>query len=593
MVKLTLQNFGGEIPRRDPAYLADNNATEASNLKLTGGTLRPLRGVTDEFTLPAASWSMYRHKGDWYAYPSRASFVPGPVADDRLYATRDDGSGGIIAKPVGAIGGELPLAFSRVVARPAVSATGAVDNDLAEVVKYAFTIVSTLGEETAPSNLSIGVKFNEGRSITLSGLPLGPMLNGRNIMAKRIYRSQTSATGVTDLYFIAEIGIGAGTDTFTDVWGANDIQEPCPTKHFAAAPFNIRGLTGMPNGIMAAYRGRELLFCEPYQPHAWPEEYRLYLDYDIVGMVASGTSLIVLTKGMPYIVQGLHPDSMAQVKMETILPCVSVDSIVDLGTSAIYASNDGLVQINEAGAQLISQGMWSKDEWDALTPSDIRAGRYGQSYIFSFQTASGSRIGYIVDASDGTATLTRFSRWLRLFWNDPTTNELFSLAPNGLDINRFDAAGAAAETFQWKSKLFRFAEPTSFSAIMVEAAQTSAPAQRTDMTVLADDQYAVSLGNVAAANVAGEPHQYLVTIPDANFVSQNANEAVVTIGAAATEDFTVRLYGDGALVHTFQRGLNRIQRVPSKAARQWQVDIRGTVEIMRLAMAQSAEEIWA
>ena len=44
MVKLTLQNFGGEIPRRDPAYLADNNATEASNLKLTGGTLRPAGG---------------------------------------------------------------------------------------------------------------------------------------------------------------------------------------------------------------------------------------------------------------------------------------------------------------------------------------------------------------------------------------------------------------------------------------------------------------------------------------------------------------------------------------------------------------------
>ena len=90
-----------------------------------GGTLRPLRGVTEEFTLPASSWSMYRHKGDWYAYPSRASFVPGPVANDRLYATRDNGSGGVIAKQVGAIGGELPLAFSRVVARPAVSATGA------------------------------------------------------------------------------------------------------------------------------------------------------------------------------------------------------------------------------------------------------------------------------------------------------------------------------------------------------------------------------------------------------------------------------------------------------------------------------------
>ncbi|MDQ7776924.1 MAG: hypothetical protein Q4615_14160 [Paracoccus aminovorans] len=484
----------------------------------------------------------------------------------------DDGSGGIIAKPVGTIGGELPLAFSRVVAAPAVSATGAIDNDLAEVVKYAFTIVSTLGEETAPSNLSIGVKFNEGRSVTLSGLPLGPMLNGRNISVKRIYRSQTSAAGVTDLYFIAEIGIGPGTDTFTDVWGANDIQEPCPTKHFSAAPGNIRGLTGMPNGIMAAYRGRELLFCEPYQPHAWPAEYRLYLDYDIVGMVASGTSLIILTKGMPYVVQGLHPESMAQVKMETILPCVSADSIVDLGTSAIYASNDGLVQINEAGAQLISQAMWSKDEWDALTPSDIRAGRYGQAYIFSFQASSGARIGYIVDASDGTATLTRFSRWLRLFWNDPTTNDLFSLTPNGLIINRFDAPGAAPETFQWKSKPFRFAEPTSFSAIMVEAAQTSAPAQRTDLSIPAEDEFAVALGNVGAAAVAGQPQQLLVTIPDAALVSQDATQAVVRIGAAPTEDFTVRLYADGVLVHTFQRGLNRIQRVPSKKARQWQVD---------------------
>ncbi len=592
MVKLTLQNFNGEIPRRDPNYLADNNAVEARNLKLTGGTLRPMRSVSPEFTLSAASFSLYRHRGSWYAYSSRASFVPGPVADDQLYATKDNGTGGVIAKPVGTIDGEMPLAFSRNVAAPAVSGSGAIDNDTAEIVKYAYTLVSVAGEETAPSNLSVGVKFNEGRTITLSGLPTSMILNNRNLAKKRIYRSQTSEAGVTDLYFIAEIGVGPGTGTFTDVWGANDIQEPCPTKHFAAAPGNIRGLTGMPNGIMAAFRGRELLFCEPYMPHAWPEIYRLYLDYDIVGMVASGTSLIVLTKGMPYIVQGLHPENMAQVKMETILPCVSADSIVDLGTSAIYASNDGLVQINEASAQLISQSLWSKDEWDALTPSDIRAGRYGQSYIFSFQTASGSRNGYIVDVSDGSATLVRFNRWTRLFWNDPTTNELFALAPDGMQINRFDAPDALPEPFVWKSKPYRFAEPTSFSAILVEAAARSNVAQRTDLQALADEQYFVALGNMAGSNVSGQPHQLLATIPAGNVVGEAERDLTIRIGPAAAEDFSVKVWGDGVLLRTIERGLNAVQRVPSRKCRQWQIEIAGTASIMRLMMAQSAQEIW-
>ncbi|UFM64243.1 hypothetical protein LOS78_01850 [Paracoccus sp. MA] len=591
MVRLTLQNFSGEIPRKDPAYLPDPNAVEASNLKLTGGTLRPMRTIAPEFTLPASSFSLYRHKGNWYAYPSRASFVPGPVADDRLYATRDNGTGAVIAGPVGSVDAEYPLSFSRVVAAPAVSGSGPVDNDLAEIVKYAYTLVSTFGEETAPSNLSVGVKFNEGRTITLSGLPQSVQINNRFIAAKRIYRSQTSAAGVTDLYFIAQVGMGPGTDTFQDVWGVNDIQEPCPTKHFSTAPGNIRGLTGMPNGIMAAFRNRELLFCEPYQPHAWPESYRLYLDYEIVGMVASGTSLIVLTKGMPYIVQGLHPESMAQTKMETILPCVSADSIVDLGTSAIYASNDGLVQISEAGAQLISQSLWSKDEWDALTPSDIRAGRYGQAYIFSFQTASGARNGYIVDPGDGQATLTRFTRWVRLFWNDPTTNDLFMLEPNGTQINRFDAPGAAAENFVWRSKPFRFTDPIGFSAIMIEAAESSTPAQRTDMVVLAEDQLAIALGNLQVG-IDPDPHDLVVDVPTANFVSETTNALTIRIGAGASENFRIRLYGDGALIHTAETAANKVQRVPSVKCRQWQIEISGTAEIMRLAMAQSAEELW-
>lgn len=589
MVKITLQNFGGEIPRRNPNYLPDNNATEASNVKLTGGTLRPMRDTGSMSEFIEQMRSVYRDSNWFVRLPYIASFAAGAMDAVRLYVTPHTAE----TPKVYLWGVQFPIEwqFSRLVAEPTVTGTGAVDNDLAEVVKYAYTLVSSLGEETAPSNLSVGVKFNKGRTVTVEVPSITGPKNNRTIASKRIYRSQTSAAGVTDLYFVGEVS--AADSSFVDVWGVNDIQEPCPTKHFAAIPTYVRGLTAMPNGIMAAFRGRELLFCEPYQPHAWPESYRLYLDYDIVGMVASGTSLIVMTKASPYVVQGLHPDSMATAKMETILPCVSANSIVDLGTSAIYASNDGLVQISEGGAQLISQSLWSKDEWDAMTPSDIRGGRYGQSYIFSFETLTGGRRSYIVDTSDGQATITRFTLPVRFFFNKHDTNELYYVtAPSGLTIRRFDDPTAGNISFTWRSKPFRFVEPTGFSAILIEAADTSAPAQRTDLRVLADDQYVTALGDVASAAVVGQPQQLLVTVQDDNLAAQDAMTATITIGAAATEDFTIRLYADGVLVQTIQRGLNKVQRATARKARQWQVEISGTVEVARLILAQSPAEVW-
>lgn len=587
MVKLTLQNFGGEIPRRDPNYLPDSNAVEASNLKLTGGTLRAMRGQSVEHELPAAAWSIYRHNGIWHSWGPITSVVPGPVADDRLYVTLVAS----IPPQIYADSNWFPMAFPRATARPTVSATGAVDDDLAEIVKYAYTLVSTLGEETAPSNLSFGVKFNEGRTITLTGLPNSSSMNNRDLAGVRIYRSQTSASGVTDLYFIAEISPLAGI--FVDEWGQNDIQEPCPTKDFESVPNNLHGLTGMPNGIMAGFRGRELLFCEPYQPHAWPQKYRIYLDYEIVGLASVGTSLIVLTRGMPYIVQGLHPDSMAQAKVETTLPCLYARSIVDMGASVIYASNDGLVQISETGAQLISREIWSKDEWAELSSQTIRAARYGDSYIFSYEVMTGRRRGYIVTPGDGQATLTQFNFAMRGFWNDPATNELFSLHPNGTTIQRFDAPDAEALNFVWRSKTFRFVEPTSFSALLIEAADRATPAIATGLSIAFNEEYAIALANLTGSNVPGQPQELLVTIPDPSVGPEGEYDLVVNInGGGDAEGFRVRIYGDGTLLYSVESGMNRIQRIPSRKCRQWQIEISGTTEVMRCIMAQSPAEVW-
>ncbi|MGL1400235.1 hypothetical protein ACSTI4_24935, partial [Vibrio parahaemolyticus] len=72
-------------------------------------------------------------------------------------------------------------------------------------------------------------------------------------------------------------------------------------------PAGLRGLTAMPNGMMAAFDGKDLYFCEPYLPHAWPASYTLTTDFPIVGLGAFGTSLVVMTTGNLYLVSGTAP----------------------------------------------------------------------------------------------------------------------------------------------------------------------------------------------------------------------------------------------------------------------------------------------
>src|SRR5690606_18334280 len=104
-----------------------------------------------------------------------------------------------------------------------------------------------------------------------------------------------------------------------------------PSRHWTAPPDALSGLTAMPNGMMAAFVGKDLYFCEPFRPHAWPEIYVLTTDFPIVALGALGTTLWVLTEGYPYRVSGTTPGSMVMDKVEANLPCVNARAVVDLG----------------------------------------------------------------------------------------------------------------------------------------------------------------------------------------------------------------------------------------------------------------------
>lgn len=290
MTKITFMAFDGEIPRMDQHYLPESNALEARNVKLTSGTLRPLREPLPVHTLEGGGRSqIYYYAGEWLSWFQDADAVPGPIAAARLYVTRE------VDQPQLYFGGNfVNLELPSPTARPTVARTGTLDPALAETVLYAYTHVTVLGEETRPSPLSFQIERSPGTTITISGIPTITELRGRNILQNRLYRSVTTSSGLTELFLVRVLSPGVGS--VTDPFGTYSPQEAIASTDYDPVPTNLRGLTAMPNGMMAGFVGRQIFFCEPYQPHAWPRKYSLTVNDNIIGLVTLGSTLMVLTK---------------------------------------------------------------------------------------------------------------------------------------------------------------------------------------------------------------------------------------------------------------------------------------------------------
>lgn len=460
---IRLSSFSGEIPRVDARLLNPSAAQRAVGVKLEEGTLMPLRARALVETLAEPAMTIYLHEGDWLSWAAVVDVVPGPVAADRLYITGD-------GAPKLRVGGDVyPLAMMRPAAAPgAALVSGTPDPELSSTILYAYTWVTEFDEESEPSSLSNGLLWSPGLSVTLSGFSAVP--TGRAIDRMRIYRSQTSALGETQLFLIHERA--AGTSNFVDDVDANPVQEQLASLDYNPPPSGLTGLVAMPNGMMAGFVGKRLYFCEPYRPHAWPEKYSLSVDYEIVGLGVFGASLAVMTKGQPYIVAGTAPDTMSMERLEVSLPCIASRGIVDLGFSVAYPSPDGLVVISSSGAQLVSRQLMTRDQWLALNPASFVGGLFSGRYLAAYDTGPGGGI-IIVDLTGEQPFITRVEDRADAMYADIRTGTLYMLVDD--KIHEWDAIGAEPGTFTWRSKLFVLPGPSNFGAFQADGVAADAP----------------------------------------------------------------------------------------------------------------------
>jgi hypothetical protein len=478
MATFAIKQFGGIMPKVPARYLQDTQAQTALNIGSINTSLQPLKNVgatVHTLTKTGVPLTIYRFgQGEpcdslyWFHWPFDVdvarSQIPGDTSEWTFY-TGDGAPKGTYAA-IALSGSNFPTQ-SRPLGLPApataVTATSdgtGTQTDLPETRVYTWTWVNKEAGfefESAPAPPSNKVDVKVGETVTLSLFDAAP--GGAYIAThRRIYR----ATSGIYLY-VGEIPIAS--TTFADTVSAEDLGEELPSLTWEIPPATLAGLINMPNGIMAGFTGRDIYFCEPYRPHAWPIEYMQSIDFPIVGLGRMDTTLAVLTKGTPYFIQGSHPDSMVVVKSDIEQACVSKRSIVSAGGVVLYASPDGLIMLSPSGSKNITETYFTKEQWQAFfAPNSIHAYQFEQKYIAFYDRGAGNNGGFIYDLVTGQFILHNI--YATAGYNELQCDDLF-LAFADRSVKKWLAGSALS--YIWRSKKFTMPQIMFFSCAQLEA----------------------------------------------------------------------------------------------------------------------------
>lgn len=461
----------GELPRLEPHLLPNESAQCAKNCHFERGIISPLR--TDKFirNLAISPKTLFRYtKEHWFTWNLGVDAIFNPMAQDKWQRVYFTGNGkpkvtsGDIAIGTVSPAASYDLGIPAPSAQPVIAhidestgeepPEGEADIYDDETRFYIQTYVSRFGEEGAPGKPSDEILIRKpGSSITVN--LASPSVNTHNITHTRLYRSVTSQTSSVYM-LVAELPIA--TSQYIDK--QKSLNSPTlETWDYDVPDPKMKGLCTMANGICAGFSGNEVMFSEAYLPYAWPKTYRGTTEHEIVAIAPITTSLVVLTKGYPYIFSGVTPSSVNGEKLGSEQACVSKDSVVVISGTVMYASPDGIIAVGNDGAINITDQLITKEQWQEKAPATIKAwaveGLYvalhkGGGFVFDpvskdFREIENSWTCGYVDLEEDVIYITR--------------NKALSVWQKGDDF----------KDLTWKSKEFVTPEGTMLSCAKVTA----------------------------------------------------------------------------------------------------------------------------
>jgi len=479
MAKTQIDGFRGERPVIEPGTLGDSDASSAIDVRIQGNTLGSLK--TDSLvaakTVAGTLKSLYKYvTGDWFEWDKDVDVVTTQIGNDsydRRIFTGDTNpkityntiatSGAapypsasylLGVPPPGYVAGSWP--YGQAVTG---SVTGTADDpdDLVDSRYYVVTSVDVFGAEGPPSIVSDMFEWQPGQTMTVH-IPVA-VTGNYNITAWRLYRTSTGSAS-TDFQYVAT-GTTWDVDVVDDVLPEN-LAEVLTTEDYNLPHASMIGITAMPGEYLVGHYKNILFFSEPGFPHAWPIGYQLNTKTDIVGVKVIGQNmLLVTTTEKPYIAVGTDPASMSLSALDDVLQaCVAKRSMVDVGPGVVYASPDGLMLISTGGSKMLTDGIFSREQWQAMLPSSMTCHLWEGLCLVYWDLGTGTKAGFIINPGMPEAGIVRLSDHVDGSWFSELTDELYVSVGGSIKIF---TGGSTYRTGTWVSKEFEFMQPKRLS----------------------------------------------------------------------------------------------------------------------------------
>ncbi len=600
MPYIKVEDFSGTVPRTGPTQIEANQAQLARNVKLQSRELRSWSLPVLEYvpTTPNVE-TIYRidsPSGEkyWLEWATEVDVVQGPVADVnefRYYYTGDGlpkKTNYALATTSGTGTRPFPDAWLYMGVPAPTTAPTLVPSSTAPTVEtraYVYTNVSTFGsvkEESGPSPAATVTVTNTGATVTVSGFSAAPT-TGYNITHRRIYRTITGASTV--IYsFVAEIPVA--TSSYVDSLAVTQLGSELPSLFWEPPPNDLEGLVAMPNGILAGFKGNQVWFSEPYYPHAWPAQYMLTVDFNIVGLGVYQQTLVVLTTSVPYLISGVSPISMSQQKLPIPQPCVSKKSIASDQFGVLYASPNGLVSLGSGTQDVVTTPLYTRDEWQELNPHTLVGMIYNNMYLGFYTQVTTTRA--LVLSRGDIPPLVELDFPARSVFVDRSTADIFAVSNLDNKVYQLDASEINFTTYEWLSKKFTMPNPTNFGAIKVGA----------DYSFMSDiDAYIAYVDEIKAINAelfldyAGNVEGQLNT----NYINElsfNGSLLLDIPEEGTTRYITVIVYADGQQIWTADILSQEPLRLPAmQKGYVYEIRVSGNTPVRMVAMASSIGEL--
>lgn len=342
---------------------------------------------------------------------------------------------------------------------------------------FAFTQVNQYGEESEPTVVAtLAMSYIDQVQFSIL-LDRDPTYNP--VKEAVLYQSNLNGTGLDGRRTIPAV--------VPDLNFLHSPYEPATpglgtlqSEGYFLPPANGSKLEILPNGYFALAVGNDLHFSEPYRPHAWP--YTITFPHRVTGLAAGEQQLLVLTTAEPYVVGGVHPDSVTQQRLPDIQAGTSKQGVSYSNGLLSYVSRDGVVAVNGSTSTLqYSRNFFTREGWrdryNSVLSSMILSNHDG--YLVGANPNDDN--GFVMRIGEGDeVSYTQYRERIDGMRILPITDTAYYIQNGGV----FEFGGGGKKELTWRSKEFLFDRHQKFGAAYINT-DNSGPVE---LTLFADDE---------------------------------------------------------------------------------------------------------